>query len=212
MPCSASTGKTEKLPTVDAKAICVFTGSSPGARGDYAAAAISLAEELVARGFDLVYGGANVGLMGTIADRVLELGGRVTGVIPESLVEWEVAHRGLTELRVVSSMHERKALMADLSTGFVALPGGVGTLEETFEVLTWAQLGMHEKPCGLLNVAGYYDPLIEFLQHAVDERFLKEVHRELLMVEDNAEALLDAFASYQAPTVDKWVDRTNDSR
>ena len=197
---------------MDAKAICVFTGSSPGARGDYAAAATALAEELVARGFDLVYGGANVGLMGTIADRVLELGGRVTGVIPESLVEWEVAHRGLTELRVVSSMHERKSLMADLSAGFIALPGGVGTLEETFEVLTWAQLGMHEKPCGLLNVAGYYDPLIDFLQHAVDERFLKNVHRELLMVEDSAESLLDAFASYQAPTADKWVDRTNDSR
>ena len=136
----------------------------------------------------------------------------MTGVIPESLVEWEVAHQGLTELRVVSSMHERKALMADLSAGFVALPGGVGTLEETFEVLTWAQLGMHEKPCGLLNVAGYYDPLINFLQHAVDERFLKDVHRELLMVEDSAESLLDAFANYQAPTVDKWVDRTNDSR
>ena len=197
---------------MDAKAICVFTGSSPGARGDYAAAATALAEELVARGLDLVYGGANVGLMGTIADRVLELGGRVTGVIPESLVEWEVAHRGLTELRVVSSMHERKSLMADLSAGFIALPGGVGTLEETFEVLTWAQLGMHEKPCGLLNVAGYYDPLIDFLQHAVDERFLKNVHRELLMVEDSAASLLDAFASYQAPTVDKWVDRTNDSR
>ena len=197
---------------MDAKAICVFTGSSPGARGDYAAAATALAEELVARGLDLVYGGANVGLMGTIADRVLELGGRVTGVIPASLVEWEVAHRGLTELRVVSSMHERKSLMADLSAGFIALPGGVGTLEETFEVLTWAQLGMHEKPCGLLNVAGYYDPLIDFLQHAVDERFLKNVHRELLMVEDSAASLLDAFASYQAPTVDKWVDRTNDSR
>lgn len=188
--------------------ICVFTGSSPGAKDEYSAAATELAEELVKRNFELVYGGANVGLMGIVADRVLALGGRVIGVIPESLVEWEVAHRNLTELRVVSSMHERKALMAELSEGFIALPGGVGTLEETFEVLTWAQLGMHAKPCGLLNVAGFFDHLITFLDHIVDERFLKQVHRDLLLVDECADGLLDAFDCYVAPKIDKWVDRS----
>lgn len=188
------------------KRICVFTGSSPGARESYADAATTLADEIVKRGFELVYGGADVGLMGVVADRVLELGGRVIGVIPESLVEWEVAHQGLTDLRVVSSMHERKALMAELSVGFVALPGGVGTLEETFEIMTWAQLGMHAKPCGLINVGGYFDSLIAFLDHSVEERFLKHVHRDLLMVEETASALLDAFGRYKAPKVDKWVD------
>ena len=174
----------------------------------YAAAAKVLAEEIVRRDFELVYGGANVGLMGVVADRVLELGGRAIGVIPESLVKWEVAHEHLTELHVVGSMHERKALMADLSSGFVALPGGVGTLEETFEVLTWAQLGMHDKPCGLLNIEGYFDHLITFLNHSVAEKFLKQVHRDLLLVETEAAALLDAFDRFVAPIVDKWVDRS----
>ena len=143
--------------------ICVFTGSRHGASTAYADAAEQLARDLVERGFGLVYGGGNVGLMNVIADAVLELGGHVTGVIPNALVSKEVAHRGLSELRVVNSMHERKALMAELSDGFIALPGGIGTMEEFFEVLSWAQLGIHNKPCGLLNVSGYYDPLIQFL-------------------------------------------------
>lgn len=187
--------------------ICVFTGSSPGARPEYASAAESLAQELVSRNFELVYGGANVGLMGVLADAVLGLGGRVIGVIPESLASKEVAHRGLSELRIVSSMHERKAQMAELASGFVALPGGIGTLEETFEILTWAQLGMHEKPCGLLNVAGYYDRLVEFLEHSVKERFLRDAHRGMLLVERDPKRLLDAFSRYAPPVVEKWLDR-----
>jgi uncharacterized protein (TIGR00730 family) len=187
--------------------ICVFAGSSPGARRDYAVAARDLAEELVSRDLGLVYGGANVGLMGTLADTVLELGGHVIGVIPESLVSKEVAHGRLSDLRVVGSMHERKAQMAELSSGFVALPGGVGTIEETFEILTWAQLGMHGKPCGLLNVAGYYDPLVAFLEHSVRERFLEEVHRTMLLVAECPKVLLDAFDRYAPPEVEKWIDR-----
>lgn len=187
--------------------ICVFTGSSPGARADYADAARNLAAELVCRDLELVYGGADVGLMGTLANAALELGGHVIGVIPESLVSKEVAHRHLSELRVVRSMHERKAQMAELSLGFIALPGGVGTLEETFEILTWTQLGMHDKPCGLLNVAGYYDKLVAFLEHAVAERFLKEAHRQILLVEDDPKALLDAFRGWTPPAAEKWIDR-----
>ncbi|HZD39243.1 MAG TPA: TIGR00730 family Rossman fold protein, partial [Terriglobales bacterium] len=147
--------------------ICVFTGSRAGIRDDYADAARRLARALVERGHELVYGGGNVGLMGIIADAVLELQGRVTGVIPDALVSQEVAHPGLSDLRIVRSMHERKAMMAQLSDGFIAMPGGIGTMEEFFEVLSWAQLGIHNKPCGLLNVAGYYQKLIEFLDHAV---------------------------------------------
>lgn len=187
--------------------ICVFTGSSPGAKNDYRDAALALAEELVSRDLELVYGGANVGLMGAVADRVLELGGHVIGVIPESLVDMEVAHRGLPDLRVVDSMHARKALMAELSSGFIAMPGGIGTLEEIFEVLTWAQLGMHAKPCGVLNAAGYYDGLVAFLKHMVDERFLKEGHRDLLLVEKTPKQLLDSFARYAPVDKGKWLDR-----
>ena len=161
--------------------ICVFTGSRHGARSEYAEAAKRLGRELVARGYGLVYGGGKVGLMTVIADTVLELKGHVTGVIPNSLVGKEVAHLGLTALRVVDSMHERKALMAELSDGFIAMPGGIGTMEELFEVLSWAQLGLHEKPCALLNVAGYYDPLIRFLDHAVEQDFIKPKHRALLI-------------------------------
>jgi hypothetical protein len=146
---------------------------------------------LVARGYGLVYGGGNVGLMTAIADTVLELNGDVTGVIPNSLVSKEVAHLGLSDLRIVDSMHERKALMAELSDGFIAMPGGIGTMEEFFEVLSWAQLGLHEKPCALLNVAGYYDPLIQFLDHAVKQDFIKPKHRALLVVENDAVRLLD---------------------
>ena len=175
--------------------ICVFTGSRHGARTDYADAAKQLGRELVARSYGLVYGGGNVGLMTVIADTVLELNGHVTGVIPDSLVSKEVAHQGLTDLRVVQSMHERKALMAELSDGFIAMPGGIGTMEEFFEVLSWAQLGIHEKPCALLNVCGYYDPLIQFLDRAVTEDFIKPKHRALLIVESEPAKLLDRFAT-----------------
>ncbi len=174
----------------------MFTGSRRGALTAYRDAAKQLAEALVERGFGLVYGGGNVGLMNVIADAVLDLGGHVTGVIPDSLVSKEVAHRGLSALRVVHSMHERKALMAELSNGFVALPGGIGTMEEFFEVLSWAQLGLHEKPCGLLNVAGYYDSLIEFLDRAVQEDFIKPKHRALLLVEKEPAKLLDRFEEF----------------
>ena len=174
-----------------ARRICVFTGSRHGLRSEYADAARQLGRELVARGYGLVYGGGKVGLMTVIADMVLELNGHVTGVIPNSLVGKEVAHLGLSELRVVDSMHERKALMAELSDGFIAMPGGIGTMEEFFEVLSWAQLGIHEKPCALLNVCGYYDPLIQFLDRAVADDFIKPKHRALLVVESEPADLLD---------------------
>jgi len=173
------------------KRICVFTGSRHGANGDYAEVAKRLGRDLVARHYGLVYGGGNVGLMTVIADTVLGLKGHVTGVIPNSLVSKEVAHFGLSELRVVESMHERKAVMAELSDGFIAMPGGIGTMEEFFEVLSWAQLGLHEKPCALLNVASYYDPLIQFLDHAVEQDFVKPKHRALLIVESDPSRLLD---------------------
>ena len=172
----------------------------------YADAAKQLARDLVERGFGLVYGGGNVGLMNIIADAVLELGGHVTGVIPNALMSKEVAHRGLSELRVVNSMHERKALMAELSDGFIALPGGIGTMEEFFEVLSWAQLGIHNKPCGLLNVSGYYDPLIEFLDHAVSQDFVKPKHRALLLVESEPAILLDRFDEMLAAPAAKLFD------
>lgn len=176
--------------------ICVFTGSRHGARREYSEAAKNLGRELVARGWGLVYGGGNVGLMAVTADSVLALGGHATGVIPSSLVSKEVAHQGLSDLRVVQSMHERKAVMAELSDGFVALPGGIGTMEEFFEVLSWAQLGLHEKPCGLLNAAGYYDRLIDFLDHAVADDFLKPKHRALMLVESEPATLLDRFDDF----------------
>mgnify|MGYP001426154159 CR=1 FL=1 len=186
--------------------ICVFTGSRSGLRPEYAEAARRLGRELVARGYGLVYGGGNVGLMTVIADTVLELKGHVTGVIPNSLVSKEVAHLGLTALRVVDSMHERKALMAELSDGFIAMPGGIGTMEEFFEVLSWAQLGLHDKPCALLNIAGYYDPLIQFLDHAVSEDFIKPKHRALLVVASEPSRLLDRFAKLIAEQPVKKFD------
>jgi hypothetical protein len=189
--------------------ICVFSGSSEGRRAAYRTAAEDLGRVLVARGYELVYGGARVGLMGAIADAVLAAGGRVTGVIPEALVAREVAHAGLHDLRIVSSMHERKALMADLSDGFIALPGGWGTLEELFEVLTWGQLGLHRKPCGLLNVEGYFDPLLAFLHHAVAEQFVRQEFERLMPVEAEPGALLDCFASFEPPAVRKWIDRAS---
>jgi uncharacterized protein (TIGR00730 family) len=189
------------------KRICVFSGSSPGADLAYRAAATDLGNRLADRGIELVYGGASVGLMGVVADAALEGGGRVIGVIPQSLVDREVAHPGLSDLRVVDSMHERKALMAELSDAFVALPGGVGTLEELFEVYTWNQLGLHAKPLGLFNVRGYFDGLARFLDHAVAERFVTRAHRAMLLVSEDLEALLDGLARWEAPLQPKWIDR-----
>lgn len=189
------------------RCICVFTGSRHGVRPEYADAARRLAGALVEGGYGLVYGGGNVGLMGVIADAVLELGGHVTGVIPDSLVSREVAHRGLSDLRIVQSMHERKALMAELSDGFIAMPGGIGTMEEFFEVLSWAQLGIHAKPCGLLNTAAYYDHLVRFLDYAVSAGFLKPKHRSLLMLEDEPARLLRRFESAIESRGDAGFDR-----
>ena len=189
------------------KAICVFTGSSRGTREAYAATARSLARELVQRGLGLVFGGGRVGLMGILADEVLAAGGTAIGVIPESLVAKEVAHHGLTELRVVKSMHERKALMADLADGFVALPGGLGTFEELCEILTWAQLGLHDKPCGVLDVAGFWGPLLGLLDHAVEEGFVLPAHRRLLLADDDPARLLDSLESFRPVDVEKWLDR-----
>ncbi len=185
--------------------VCVFAGSSPGARPEYAGLASALAEALVERGIGLVYGGASVGLMGVVADAVLARGGQAIGVIPRHLEAKEIAHRGLTELRVVGSMHERKAMMAELADGFVALPGGIGTLEELFEVWTWAQLGLHAKPCGLLDAAGYYAGLVGFLDHAVAERFVRPGHRAALLVETDPRRLLDRFAGWVPVAAEKWI-------
>jgi uncharacterized protein (TIGR00730 family) len=189
--------------------LCIFCGSSPGARPGYAAATAELARLLAERGIGIVYGGASVGLMGLLADTALEAGGEVVGVIPAALEAKEIAHAGLSELHVVASMHERKALMAELSEGFVALPGGSGTLEELFEVFTWSQLGLHRKACALLNVEGYYDGLAAFLDHAVGERFMRAEHRAMLLCEDTPAAVLDALEAFEPPLVDKWIDRTS---
>ena len=189
------------------KRICVFCGSNPGAEPAYAEAAADLGRLLAGRGLTLVYGGGHVGLMGVLADATLAAGGRVTGVIPEALAAKELAHAGLTDLVVVGSMHERKALMSELSDAFIALPGGIGTLEEWFEVWTWSQLGFQPKPCGMLNVAGYYDHLLAFLDHMTEERFLSPPHRSMAIVEDRADRLLDRLASYQPPRAEKWIDR-----
>ncbi|HEX8984335.1 MAG TPA: TIGR00730 family Rossman fold protein [Bryobacteraceae bacterium] len=188
--------------------ICVFCGSSAGVQPEYKAAAASVGALLARKGIGLVYGGANVGLMGVIADSALAAGGEVIGVMPDSLVAKEVAHRRLRDLRIVSSMHERKALMAELSDAFIALPGGYGTLEEFCEVLTWSQLGIHRKACGLLNTCGYYDGLLALLDHAVAERFLKPVNRGLVLSDTNPERLIERVLEYDVPLVPKWVDRT----
>jgi uncharacterized protein (TIGR00730 family) len=189
------------------KRICVYSGSSPGVRHDYADAARELGRTLVHRGIGLVYGGAHVGLMGVVADAVLDAGGDVIGIIPQSLVDKEVAHVGVRDLRIVNSMHERKALMAELSDGFMALPGGWGTLEELFETVTWAQLGLHRKPCGLVNVAGYFDGLLAFVGHAVREGFLRQAHADALLVADTPAALLAAFENYRPVPLAKWIER-----
>lgn len=189
------------------KRVLVFCGSSPGRHPAYAACAADLGRLLASRGLEIVYGGARVGLMGALADACLASGGTVIGVIPGRLVEHEIAHAGLTKLHVVETMHERKALMGELSDAVIALPGGTGTLDELFELFTWKQLGLHRKPIGLLDVDGYWQPLLRFLEHAVDERFLRGEHLDTLLVEREARALLDRLASYEHRAVDKWLDR-----
>ena len=187
------------------KKICVYCGSSPGKNPAYSQAAVNLALALCERNIGLVYGGGAVGIMGTVADAVLAAGGEAVGVIPKALAIKEVAHDSLSELHVVASMHERKAMMADLADGFIALPGGWGTLEELFEILTWAQLGFHDKPCGLLNIEGYYDGLIGFLENSFDQQFVNELCRPMLMKAREPRTLLDKFATYRAPKVRKWM-------
>ncbi len=190
-----------------AKRICVFCGSSPGARPSYSEAAKSLARYLAANKITVVYGGGNVGLMGTLADATLEAGGEVIGVIPQALVNREVSHTRIPDLRVVGSMHERKAMMAELSDAFIAMPGGFGTFEEFCEVLTWTQLGLHRKPCGLLNVEGYYDPLLALFDHAVAEQFVKPASRLMVISESIPELLVDQLLEYEVPVVSKWIGR-----
>jgi len=192
------------------KRVCVFCGSSPGGRPEYVQAAKELGRVLVSKNLGLVYGGASVGMMGEIANTVLGEGGEVIGVIPRFFVDKEVAHERLSDLRIVGSMHERKGLMAELADGFIALPGGLGTFEEFFEVVTWAQLSMHQKPCGLLNVCQYYQLLVDFLDRAVSERLVRVEHRSMILVDESPEALLKKFEAYQPPVVDKWLDRRNE--
>ena len=189
------------------KRICVYCGSSPGRLPQYLDAARELGLALVERDIGLVYGGASVGIMGEIADTVMSGGGDVVGVIPQALAEKEVSHPGLTELKLVDSMHERKSVMAEMADGFIALPGGLGTIEELFEVLTWSQLGFHQKPCGLLNIEGYYDHLLHFMEHAVEQQFVKQQHRDMLLASGNAQSLLEEMAVYTPPAIDKWIGR-----
>jgi uncharacterized protein (TIGR00730 family) len=187
------------------KRICVYCGSNPGADPAFCEAGRALGRLLAERGFGMVYGGASVGVMGAVADGVLERGGSVIGVLPHFFATKEVAHDGLDELIIVDSMHERKARMAELSDGFIALPGGWGTIEEIFEMLTWAQLGHHQKPCGLLNVNSYYDELFAFLEKAIEQQFVKEAYRPMMMMDASPERLLNRFTAYRAPRVKKWI-------
>jgi uncharacterized protein (TIGR00730 family) len=191
--------------------ICVFCGSSPGTDPAYVAGARELGKTLAAEGIGLVYGGANVGMMGELADATMAAGGRVTGVIPKAIMEREVAHTELDDLRVVDSMHTRKALMADLSDGFIALPGGIGTLEEFIEVLTWAQLGLHAKPCALLNTKGYFDTLLKFLDEIATAQFMADVQRQLVLTADEPAALLETMRAFSPPAFDKaaWAKGLN---
>jgi len=186
--------------------VCVFAGSSSGEAPAYAGAARALAEAMVARNLDLVYGGGRVGLMGVLADRVLALGGRVCGIIPRALYDREVGHDGCQELLIVDTMHQRKAAMETRADAFIALPGGIGTLEEIFEIFTWTQLGIHRKPLGFLNVAGYYDQLIGFLDHVTEQGFLRQIVRDVVLLSDNAGDLLDRFARYRAPDLERWIN------
>ena len=189
------------------KRVCVFCGSSVGNNPEYAEYAAALGQLLARKHIGLVYGGGHVGLMGVIADAALAAGGEVIGVIPRALADREIAHARLTDLRVVDSMHTRKAMMADLADAFIAMPGGVGTFEEFFEAITWTQLGLHRKPCGLLNAAGFYSPLVAFIDQAVNEGFIKPVHRKMIVVDDNPERLLDTVMHMDLPDVPKWIRR-----
>lgn len=189
----------------DVGRVCVFCGANFGTRSEYQAAAEMLGVTLARRGVPLVYGGGQVGLMGVVADSVLSAGGAVVGVLPEALAIKELAHPTLTEMRVVGSMHERKALMADLADGFIALPGGYGTLDELCEILTWAQLGFHHKPVGLLNAGGFFEGFLAFLNHATAEGFVRPAHRDMLLVDADPDRLLDRMAAYEAPRVRKWI-------
>jgi uncharacterized protein (TIGR00730 family) len=189
------------------KRVLVFCGSSPGSRPEYSEMAETLGRELASRDIEVVYGGAHVGLMGALADAALGAGGKVIGVIPNSLVEAEIAHARLTQLHIVETMHERKALMAELSDAVVALPGGTGTLDELFEMFTWSQLGLHRMPIGLLDVADYWQPLLRFLEHAVNERFLRAEHFKTLLVERDPGSLVDRLSSHQPLAINKWMDR-----
>ena len=191
----------------DLRRLCVYCGSQEGAQPIYAGAAHALGTRLAAEGIGLVYGGGRIGLMGVVADAVLGAGGEAIGVIPYALASKEVAHAGLTELHLVDSMHERKALMAELADAFVAMPGGLGTLEELAEALTWSQLGIHRKPCGLFNVAGYYDGLIAYFDHAEAEGFVRTEHRALLLVETEPTALLAQLRAFEAPATTRWITR-----
>ena len=187
------------------KRLCVFCGSNPGGRPDYGDAARAMGLALAERGIGLVYGGGGVGLMGIVADTVMQAGGEVIGIIPEALLRREVGHLDVTELHIVGSMHERKAMMADLSDGFVAMPGGYGTFEEFCEVITWSQLGFHPKPCGLLNVAGYYAPLLAMFDHAVAERFVRPLHRALVLEDTSPTGLLEKMRAFVPPPSEKWI-------
>ena len=188
------------------KRLCIYCGSSPGSLSDYADAAHACGSALARHGHGLVYGGGNVGMMGMLADATLAAGGEVIGVIPHYLADRELAHPGATQMHRVNSMHERKQMMADLSDGFIILPGGIGTLEELFETFTWLQLGLHAKPIGLLNVRGFFSPMLAFLDHMVTHRFLKQEHRDMLLVADDIEALLVKMNSFAAPDAGKWLD------
>ncbi len=190
------------------KRVCVFCGSSKGGRDVYMEAARQIGATLAEHEIELVYGGGHVGLMGATADGALAAGGRVIGVIPQALADKELAHKGLTELYVVGSMHERKAMMAELSDGFIALPGGFGTLDEFAEIVTWAQLGIHQKPIGMLNTAGYFDTLLAFFDHSVTERFVTSSHRSMVLTSDQPEQLLDLMLHYQAAYSPKWIDKS----
>ena len=189
--------------------ICVFCGTNPGSRPEYGDAARELGKLLAEQDIELVYGGASVGIMGELADSVHEHGGHVTGIIPQQLMKKEAAHTGIPDLIVVASMHQRKSQMADMSDGFIALPGGIGTLEGFFEILTWGQLGIHHKPCGVLNVAGYFDALSAFLDHAVKEGFLTETHRKMIMIDSDAGRLLERMGEYAPPEGERLMGRTH---
>lgn len=187
--------------------ICVYCGSNSGASAGYATAAVKLAQEIVKHNIELVYGGASVGLMGVLANTMLDLGGTVIGVIPKSIVEKEVAHDNLSQLIQVDSMHERKSTMESLADGFIAMPGGFGTIEEMFEMLTWAQLGFHKKPCGLLNTENFFASLVVFLKHAEDQQFVKPAHRAMLLMEAEPDRLLQKMLEYEPIVETKWIGR-----